>query len=230
MIKDIKVIGFDADDTLWQNENIFREVEEKFYILLKNYGDREILRAQLFDVEMKNLPLYGYGVKAFTLSMIETALRVSKNKVAGATVKQLISIGRSMLREPILLIDGVDRTLKELSKKYKIIVATKGDLLDQERKLSKSGIAKYLHHIEIMSEKNPKGYIKLVDHLGIKAEEFLMVGNSLKSDILPVLEINAKAVHVPFFITWEHEKTNGEKIISDNFYSIKKIEDVLKLL
>lgn len=230
MISNIKVIGFDADDTLWQNETIFKNAQTRFYDLVKDFAAKEDIAAQLYKTEIANLPLYGYGVKAFTLSMTETAIEISKGQIPADTLKQIIQMGRQMLQEPVVMLDGVEHTLKMLYNKYSLIVATKGDLLDQQRKLNKSGIHKYLHHIEIMSEKTPQGYLSLTKSLGIKPQEFLMVGNSLKSDILPVLEIGGKAIHVPFFETWEHELTDQAPQESENFIKADKITDILNLI
>ncbi len=229
MFQNIKTIGFDADDTLWQNETIFRHTEKKFYRLLRAYMPQNALAAKLYKTEIGNLPLYGYGVKAFTLSMIETALKVTDDKLPPALLKKIMRLGKTMLTEPVVMLPDVEATLKQLSQKYKLVVATKGDILDQERKIQKSGISKYLHHIEIMSEKTPEGYKKLIHNLGIKPKEFLMVGNSEKSDILPVLEIGANAIHIPFFTTWEHERVAGG-IAHKNLIKAEKIADIINYL
>ena len=230
MIENIKIIGFDADDTLWQNETIFKNAQARFYLLLKDFASKEDTAAQLYKTEIANLPLYGYGVKAFTLSLLETALKISGGKLPAQTVEQILLLCRQMLKEPVVMLDGVEHTLKTLYKKYNLIVATKGDLLDQQRKLNKSGIHKYLHHIEIMSEKDIKGYKQLIKSLNIKPQEFLMVGNSLKSDILPVLEIGGKAIYVPFFETWQHEQTDQTPPQDGNFFEVQKITDILKII
>ena len=205
MYRNIKVIAFDADDTLWVNEPFFRDAENEFCKLLKNYISKEDCKQLLFEVEIKNLPLYGYGIKPFTLSLIEAAIALSKNRIPLETVSKIIELGKEMLSKPIKLIDGIEETLIKLSSKYRLVMATKGDLLDQERKLKKSGLENYFHHIEIMSDKQPDNYQKLLQHLDITSNQFLMIGNSLKSDVLPVLEIGAYAIHIPFHITWEHE-------------------------
>ncbi|MDY8136183.1 HAD family hydrolase [Aquimarina sp. 2201CG5-10] len=225
----IKAIAFDADDTLWVNETFFRKAEEEFCELLEDYMPKEEANKLLFEVEMQNLPLYGYGIKPFTLSLIEAAIKVSNGNMKIELVQQLIDKGKEMLDEPIELIDGIDETLRELSKKYRLVMATKGDLLDQERKLIKSGLEKYFHHIEIVSDKTEKQYQKLVNHLDIKVEEFLMIGNSLKSDVLPVLNIGAHAFHIPFHTTWAHEVVNGD-VEHPNFRSFSKASELLQIL
>ena len=186
-MKTIKAIAFDADDTLWVNETFFRDAEDQFCALLNDYLDYDDCQKCLFEMEMRNLPLYGYGIKPFALSLVEAAIEITDGAVSIEIIQKLINLGKEMLAAPVELINGVEVVLKALSEKgYRLVVATKGDLLDQERKLAKSGLEKYFHHIEVMSDKQPANYQKLVSHLDIEAHEFLMVGNSLKSDILPV--------------------------------------------
>jgi len=228
-LKKIKVIAFDADDTLWVNEPFFRKAEEEFCNLLQQYMPIKEANKLLFDIEMQNLALYGYGIKPFTLSLIEAAIVISKGSVKADLIQKLIEKGKQMLQEPIELIDGIDETLRELSTKYRLVMATKGDLLDQERKLIKSGLEPYFHHIEIVSDKTEKQYLKLVKHLDIHTDEFLMIGNSLKSDILPVLNIGAHAFHIPFHTTWEHEMIDGE-VNHPNFRSFTKAGELLEVL
>lgn len=229
MFTNIKVIAFDADDTLWVNEPYFRNAEKDFCDLLKEYISEEECNQLLYKIEMQNLPLYGYGIKPFALSLIEAAITISNKKIPIETVSKLIEIGKGMLNMPIELIDGIEDTLRQLSKKYRLVMATKGDLLDQERKLIKSGLEKYFHHIEVMSDKQPKNYQKLIKHLDIVPEQLLMVGNSLKSDILPVLEIGSYAIHIPFHTTWEHEKVE-EEVSHDNFKELEEASELIELL
>lgn len=207
MMKDIKVIAFDADDTLWDNEPFFQEIEREYTKLLSKYGDAEKISAELFRTEMDNLEHYGYGVKGFTLSMLETALRISKREVPADTLEMIILWGKLLLDMPIELLPDVVETLKALKERdrYRLVVATKGDLLDQQRKLKRSGLSDYFDHVEIMSDKTEKEYTKLVKTLQVSPEEFLMVGNSLKSDIQPVLALGGYAVHVPYKVMWQHE-------------------------
>lgn len=205
MFRDIKAIAFDADDTLWVNEPFFRKAEQEFCKLMEDYLPEAECNRLLFEMEMQNLPLYGYGIKPFTLSLIEAAIKYSEGRVSIAAINELIERGKAMLNEPVEVLEGIEETLKQLNGDYELVMATKGDLLDQERKLIKSGLEPYFHHIEIVSDKTEKQYSKLVKHLDIKPEQFLMVGNSVKSDILPVLNIGAHAFHIPFHTTWEHE-------------------------
>lgn len=225
----VKVIAFDADDTLWVNEPYFRKTEEEFCELLGEYLQRHSLERELFKTEIENLALYGYGVKGFMLSMIETAIKVSDKTISLEHIEKILDLGKNLLNEPIDILDGVEQVLDALKGKYKLVVATKGDLLDQERKLKKSGLSHYFHHIEIMSEKDEANYHKLIKHLDILPEELLMIGNSLKSDILPVLKIGGYAIHVPYHITWAHE-TIEHTVEDEKFTSVEQIRDVLALL
>jgi putative hydrolase of the HAD superfamily len=207
-MKAIKVIGFDADDTLWSNACFFQEVEQKFYDLLQGFQSKEVLARELYQTEMNNMEWYGYGAMAFTLSLIETAIRVSQGQVSASIIAELLVAGKSILDKPIELFPGVPEVLPLLSSTYRLVVVTKGDLLDQERKLAKSGLLPYFQHVEVVTEKHEANYHQLIEFMNIQPHEFLMVGNSLKSDILPVLSIGGKAVHVPFHMEWQHEKTN----------------------
>lgn len=203
----IKVIAFDADDTLWVNEPFFQDVERRYTELLSEYGSTKEISAALFETEMNNLESLGYGAKAFTLSMVETALRISRQAISADKIQQIILLGKSLLEMPIELLPGVENTLKALKAegRYRLVVATKGDLLDQERKLKRSGLMPYFDHIEIMSDKTEKEYLRLLNQLQVTPEEFLMIGNSLKSDICPVLTIGGYGVHIPFEVMWQHE-------------------------
>jgi putative hydrolase of the HAD superfamily len=225
----IKVIAFDADDTLWVNETFFRETEFRFCDLMKDFADSERAFEVLFETESQNMRLYGYGIKPFTLSLIEAAIKLSDGRVSIETIGQLISGGKEMLENPVKLLPGIEEALEELSARYRLVMVTKGDLLDQERKLTKSGLEPYFHHIEIVSDKTPRHYLKLVKHLDIQPEEFLMVGNSPKSDVLPVLEIGAHAFHVPFHTTWIHEQVEHDTN-HPRFKSFERVEDILQYL
>ncbi|MCH3885517.1 HAD family hydrolase [Tenacibaculum aquimarinum] len=229
MYKDIKVIAFDADDTLWVNETYFRDAEHEFAKLLSKYETENKIDQELFKKEIENLSIYGYGVKGFVLSMIECALELSNYKINQTTIDKILKIGKDMLEKPIELLDGVEEVLQKLQGKYKLIVATKGDLLDQERKLEKSNLLKYFHHIEVMSDKKEADYIKLIKHLDIDSSELLMIGNSLKSDVLPLVKVGASAIHVPFHTTWAHEEVLEEEKTEDYRTAIK-ITDILKFI
>ncbi|MGB6269324.1 MAG: HAD family hydrolase [Olleya sp.] len=228
--KNIKVIGFDADDTLWVNETYFRNAELEFAKLLSPFETANKIDQELFKMEMKNLPVYGYGIKGFVLSMVEMAIELSNNTVSNKTISKILDLGKDMINKDVELLEGVEKVLQELSKKYRLIVATKGDLLDQERKLEKSGLLDYFHHIEVLSDKKETNYSKLLNHLDIKPSEFLMIGNSLKSDILPLINIKANAIHVPFHTTWLHEQIEVNHDEPKQYQTIKSLLELPKIL
>jgi len=230
MYQNCKVIAFDADDTLWINETYFREAEKKFAQLLSHYETENKIDQELFKLEIKNLEIYGYGIKGFMLSMVECALELSNYKIPQQTIEGILNIGKEMIEKPIELLDGVKETLRKLQGNYKLIVATKGDLLDQERKLEKSGLIQYFHHIEVMSEKKVPDYQKLINHLDIQSDELLMVGNSLKSDVLPLIQIGASAIHVPFHTTWAHEEVSKQEAENSNFKTVENVTEILDFL
>ena len=228
-MENLKVIAFDADDTLFVNETYFAEAEEKFCALMSDYHSKQSISQELFKTQINNLPTYGYGIKGYILSMMEAAMSISNNTIPVEVIEKIISIGKELTHKPIELLTGVEETLNALYGKYKLVVATKGDLLDQRRKLHKSGLGKYFHHIEVMSDKKEKDYLDLIQRLDIQPAEFFMIGNSLKSDILPVLAIGGHAVHVPFHTTWAHEKID-HKVVHENFSTHENIVQVLKKL
>jgi putative hydrolase of the HAD superfamily len=225
----IKVIAFDADDTLWINEPYFQETENKFCALLEDYLPLHTLAKELFKTEIQNLPLYGYGIKGFMLSMVETALRVSNNTLNVTILEKTLALGKELLEKQIEILEGVEEVLRSLKGSYRLVVATKGDLLDQERKLRKSGLEHYFHHIEIMSDKQESDYLKLIKHLDIQPAEFLMIGNSLKSDVMPVLSIGGHAVHIPYHTTWAHEQVDIQ-LDHANFRHFQNILEILPSL
>jgi len=229
MFQHIKTIAFDADDTLWVNEPYFRAAEKQFYELMADYLPKDSPPNALFQAQIKNLPIYGYGVKSFTLSMIEAAIDITNKNIPLNAIVQMLDIGKEMLEAPVELLDGVETVLTTLQGKYRLVLATKGDLLDQERKLEKSGLADYFHHIEIMSEKKQPNYKKLIQHLDIQPNEFLMIGNSLKSDILPVLALGGHAFHVPFHTTWAYEQVETS-IEDERFRALDSIQGILDFL
>lgn len=225
----IKVIGFDADDTLWVNEPYYRDAEEKFVNLLSDYGVEEDITEALFKTEMANLELYGYGIKAFMLSLTECAIQLTGESLKTRTISEIIALGKDMLRRPIELLDDVKEVLESLAPFYKLIVATKGDLLDQEGKMKRSGISSCFHHIEVMSDKKEEQYVQLLEHLEIAPSGFLMIGNSMKSDIIPPLNLGSQAIHIPFHTTWAHEEVEKDPE-SDRFIRINGIREVLGLI
>lgn len=230
LLNNYKIIGFDADDTLWVNEPYYKEAEDNFCELLSGYLPKEKISSELFKTEMQNLELYGFGAKAFILSLIETALRISGNNLPPQIIVKIIKIGKALVNKDVELLEGVREVVKEFhSRGARLIIATKGDLLDQERKLRKSGIGKYFHHVEVMSDKKEENYKKLFNHLDITPGDFLMIGNSMKSDIIPVLNLGAAAIHIPYHTNWEYENHSSGMKSSRNFRKIDNIYELLKL-
>jgi putative hydrolase of the HAD superfamily len=201
----LDVLAFDADDTLWHNESIYRDTQAEFLRLLSKYQPVERVEKALGRIDIANVPVFGYGIKAFTLSMIETAIEVTEGKIPGSEIEAIINLARNMLKAEIRVFDHVHETLAKLSKSHALMVITKGDLLDQEDKLRRSGLLDFFQYIEVVGEKNVEVYQTLLKRHGIDPQRFLMVGNSLKSDILPVLALGGKAVYIPYHLTWAHE-------------------------
>lgn len=225
----IEVIAFDADDTLWHNESYFQETERKFCVLLENYLPQHTVARELLHTEIKNISLYGYGIKAFMLSMVETAIRITDKTISNEAIEKIIEYGQELLNKPVDLMDGVEEVLQKLKGNYRLVMATKGDLLDQERKLKKSGLESYFHHIEIMSEKKEDDFRKLIRHLDIPPDSFAMIGNSLKSDIVPVLNLGGYGFHIPYHVTWAHERVES-KIENEKFKVLNSIHELLNHL
>jgi len=224
------VIAFDADDTLWHNETIFEDVHARYRHMLAEYHDAATVERTLFATEMRNLELYGYGVKGFTLSALETAIELSDGNISTNEISQLIALGRDMLAHPVELLPGVAETLAALSATHRLLVITKGDLRDQERKIAKSGLADFFGHTEIVSDKNTDAYASILRRHAISASGFVMVGNSLKSDILPVLALGGTGVHIPYHLTWEHERAETPPENEGRFFTVKTIRELPSLL
>lgn len=204
---EIKAIICDADDTLWSNEPLFRNAEQHCFEILKEYGTPEWLNAELYRTETDNMEELGYGAKAFILSMIETAVRVSGGKISAEKILQLEQTGRAILRNQATPLDGVEETLTSLRQtgRYELAILTKGELLDQNNKIDRSGLRKHFDYVDVVNEKTPEVYSELCARLEIRPEEMVMVGNSFKSDIDPVLKIGGKGVYIPSPMTWQHE-------------------------
>lgn len=224
-----KIIAFDADDTLWHNEPYFDEAQAKFCELFQDYASKQEILQLILNHQVKNLPLYGFGIKAFTLSMIESALALTNHQINGLVIEKIIAIGKDLLQKPVELLPNVTEVLEELKGKYKLVVATKGDLKDQHRKLHDSGLGHYFHHIEVMSDKTDLDYHKMLSRLDCLPENFIMIGNSLKSDVLPVLNIGGIGIHIPYHTTWEYEKIDFE-IEHKNFRSISDLKELFEVL
>ncbi len=228
-ISNVSTIAFDADDTLWHNETIFRLTEERFAALLSQEMDSEPLMERLLETERKNLKFYGYGIKGFTLSMIETALQITGEKLSPTVISEILAAGREMLTHPVETLPGVRKTLESLSEHFRLIVITKGDLFDQERKVAESGLGELFNAVEIVSEKTTRTYRDLLSRHGTGPQEAVMVGNSLKSDIRPALEAGAWGVYIPYHITWgmevAEEPTNQER-----YLRLSRIDQLLEIL
>ncbi len=205
----ITTVGIDADDTLWHCESLFRLSHARFLDLLSEHGDPEKIEAQLLAVEKRNLRVYGYGAKGFTLSMIETALEVTDGAVDTRVIREILAVGRQMLTEPIEPLPGVEHALAELSKRYRLVLITKGDLLHQEQKLASSGLGDYFVAVEIVSEKDADTYRRVFDRYGTGAAQAVMAGNSMKSDILPALEAGCWGALIPYPLVWSHEAADA---------------------
>lgn len=219
----IKAIGFDADDTLWHNENIFDRAQQRYREILGRYHDASAVDEALFETEMRNLPLYGYGVKSFTLSSVETAIKLTKGAISAAELREIIDVGRDMLAHPVEILPGVAEVVARLAVDYQLVVITKGDLHHQERKVAESSLAAHFHAVEIVSEKDNATYERLFTRHGISVAEFAMVGNSVKSDILPVLHLGGAGVHIPYHITWAHEHVEESPSDHARFRRIENI-------
>ncbi len=221
-----RCIGFDADDTLWHNENIFERVHERYCELLARHHDPETVRRALQATENRNLDLYGYGIKGFMLSSIETAIELTGGRLSVAEVRELLELGRGMLEHPVELLDGAEEVLALLAPRFRLLLITKGDLRDQERKLAKSGIAGRFHGVDIVSEKDARAYERILRRHAVEPSEFLMVGNSIRSDILPVLALGGAGVHVPYRITWSHEHSEKPLAAEGRFFEAASLREL----
>ena len=226
----IKVLAFDGDDTLWHNESHFRLTQDEFGELLRRHVPDVDADARLFAVEMRNLGIYGYGIKSFALSMIETAIEVTEGRIPAADLDVILGWSKRMLQEPTELLDGVAETLKGLSRRYPLLLITKGDLFDQESKLARSGLGELFQGVDILSDKNVDSYRSVLTRRGIDPSELVMVGNSLRSDILPIVEMGGRAVHIPYHLTWRHEEVAEDRLPAGGWQrlgDIRELETVL---
>ena len=222
----IDLIAFDADDTLWHNEVLYHQAKEELSLMLAGYQNPKVVKEQLDQIEVDNIEYYGYGIKSFTLSMIETATQVSGGRVTAAEIDAIIATAKRMLSAPVDLIDGVATTLESLSGRYDLMLITKGDQVEQERKIGISGIAHCFLYREIVGEKTASTYRHLLEKYNLDPSRFLMVGNSMRSDILPVLEIGGQAVYIPNELTWFHENADHLEI---GDYEYMELESINKL-
>jgi len=205
MAAGIEVVALDGDDTLWHNEGFFADTQARYCELLAPWASGEAIDAAMLECERRNLELFGYGVKGFMLSMIETAIELTAGKVSAVEIQAILELGKEMIAQPVELIEGVDEVVPSLAETYRLVLVTKGDLFHQESKLARSGLAELFERVEIVAEKDRATYQRILAASGVEPERFVMVGNSVRSDVLPVLELGAKAVHVPYHLTWELE-------------------------
>ena len=225
-----EIIAFDADDTLWQNESLYSATQARLTQLLAPYLDGVDIDARLYETEMRNIPYFGYGIKSFTLSMIETAIALTEGRVTNADIQQIITFAKAMIDTPTQLLDGVADVVAQVAATHTLMLITKGDLLDQQRKLERSGLADYFAHIEIVAEKTEKTYRTILSHYKVDAERFLMVGNLLKSDVLPVVAIGGQAVHIPYTLTWEHERVDPADAQHARYFELAHISELPSLV
>lgn len=229
-MKGIRTIAFDADDTLWVNEPIFTKTRLRLEEILSHYIPVDSIEIDLYKVESANLSLFGYGIKGFMLSMIETAIQLTSGKINSENIQQIIDLGKDMLQHPVEILPGIKETIHTLKNDYELMIITKGDLFDQETKIARSGLAEHFKRIEIVSEKNEDSYQELIDRNGINLSSFLMIGNSLKSDILPVCNIGGRAIHIPFHDTWAHEKMESHQVNGLEYLELNDIRELPGLL
>jgi putative hydrolase of the HAD superfamily len=224
------VLAFDGDDTLWHNESRFHLTQSSLRDLVRSHVPDADVDSHLFEVEMRNLSLYGYGVKSFTLSMLETAIELTDERIPAADLQVILGWGKRMLAEPTELLDGVRETLLELSSRHSLLLITKGDLFDQESKLARSSLAHLFSGVEILSDKTVDSYRSLLKRRDIKPEEFLMVGNSMRSDVVPVVALGARAVHIPYHVTWHHEHVPDDALPPEGWHRLETISELSDLL
>ena len=217
------LIAFDADDTLWHNETLYHHIQDRFKQVLARYHAPEGIEERLFATEMRNLEYYGYGIKSYVLSMIETAVELSGGRIQGDEVEEIVGFAKEMMDAQVELLEGVQEAVVELAGSYPLMLITKGDLLDQERKLRRSGLAPYFKFIEIISNKTKDTYVEIMARRRVVPERFLMVGNSLKSDILPVIDLGGYAIYIPYHLTWAHEFPEESELQDRRYFELDDI-------
>jgi putative hydrolase of the HAD superfamily len=223
-------IAFDADDTLWHSERLYAEAQKQFTQLLENYHAPEWINDRLYQTETRNIQHFGYGIKAFALSLIETAIELTEGRISGKEIQEIVDWAKKMLNSDVELLPYVSQIIPQLSSQYPLMIITKGDLLDQETKIKKSGLGKYFQHIEIVSQKTLEGYEKLLKKYSVEPSRFIMIGNSLPSDILPVLKLGGSAVHIPYEITWLHETAEQPPRDHSGYYELENLGQLPRLL
>ena len=226
----VRVLGFDGDDTLWHSETRFHVTQAGFRDLLHRHLPEADVDTPLAEMEMKNLAIYGYGVKSFTLSMIETAIELTKARIPASDLEVILGWGKRMLLEPTELLPGVEETLRHLGERHDMLLITKGDLFDQESKLARSGLGELFIGVEILSEKNEESYRRIFRRRAIDPAHFIMVGNSLRSDVVPVVAIGGQAVHIPYVVTWQHEHVPEDQLPKNGWRRLASITELPEAL
>lgn len=226
----IEVVAFDGDDTLWHNETIFSMTQERFEALLEPYVETALLHERMLDTERRNVEIFGYGIKGFTLSMIETAIEVTDGRVSTGELRTLLDFGKEMLAHPVELLDGARAAIEATSARARVVLITKGDLFDQESKLARSGLGELFDAIEIVSEKDEARYRRVLARQDVEPAQFVMVGNSVRSDVLPVARIGGHAVHVPYHVTWALEEADPSDIPVSSWTRIDHLDELPAVL
>jgi putative hydrolase of the HAD superfamily len=216
----IRMVGFDGDDTLWRSEDYYRAAQREFERLLARYVDLDDVHARLYAVEKRNLALFGYGAKGMTLSMLEAAIEITASRIEARDLHRIVAIGKSLLQHPVELLPGIAEAVAAIARMHPVVLVTKGDLFHQEAKVRESGLAGFFRRIEIVSEKDVPAYARLLEEFGVAACEFVMIGNSLRSDIAPVLELGGWGVHMPYHVTWAHET---EASVADDAPRLRRV-------
>ncbi len=226
----VDVIAFDADDTLWHNEPLYRGTQAAIVEILAQYHDAAWIEQRMYDTEIRNLEHYGYGLKGFTLSMIETAIELSEGRVTGAEIGRMIELAREALKAPVELLDGIEEVIPELAASHDLMLITKGDLFEQEAKIIRSGLVCHFKKIEVVPAKLRQTYETLAARHGINPQRFLMIGNSLRSDILPVIEMGGRAIYIPYETTWAHEAVPDAELAGKEFFQLSHIRELPALI
>jgi putative hydrolase of the HAD superfamily len=226
----IELLAFDADDTLWINEPRYLAGEDRLARILADFLSPEQVKRALYETEMGNLPIHGYGVKAYTLSLIETALRSSDGRVRPSDLAELVDYGKEMMQGPVELFDGVEATLRTLANHFPLALITKGDLFEQTARIERSGLKPFFRHVEIVGIKTEDTYRQLLDRWDVPADRFVMVGNSLKSDVLPVTALGGKGIHIPYALTWAHEEVDASEAAASDHLTVERFVDVVEAI
>lgn len=225
----IDTVAFDADDTLWHNEHLFQDTQKKLEEIVQRYRPGEDIHDALFAVEMRNLELFGYGIKGFTLSMVEAAIQLTEGRIAAEEIHDIVQLGKTMIEAPVDLLEGVEETLAAVTGRFRVILITKGDIVDQSSKIERSGLAGHFEQVEIVPRKDARTYRAIFERHGVEPVHAVMVGNSMPSDVLPMLELGGHGVHVPYDLLWAHE-AHDEDPVSERFHRLERLRELPDLL